>query len=84
MNSTAEFICRQSAEPELVITVLRLHGVPWDEGLCVFAALMSKLQLLQWLRSSSCPWHAVQRQQRWQRVYVTVAGKCHKAMVREH
>jgi hypothetical protein len=54
--SYAEAFCNYSAEPELVITLLRLHGVPWAEMLCIHAALHGKLQLLQWLRSRSCPW----------------------------
>jgi hypothetical protein len=56
MKSDAEMMCKLSTEPEQVMTVLRLHGVPWDELLCSYAAVTANLSLLQWLRSSSCPW----------------------------
>jgi hypothetical protein len=46
-------------EPQQVMALLRLHGVPWDTMLCSNAALHSKLPLLQWLRRSSCPWNEV-------------------------
>jgi hypothetical protein len=52
----AELICKRSTEPQQVIALLRVHGVPWDASLCNYVALYAKLQLLQWLRSSSCPW----------------------------
>jgi hypothetical protein len=54
--SYADVICTQSTEPEQVMTLLRLHGVPWDAMLCNCAALHARLPLLQWLHSSSCPW----------------------------
>jgi hypothetical protein len=54
--SRADWICKHSVEPERVMTLLRLHGVPWHEALCNAAAVQAKLPLLQWLRSSSCPW----------------------------
>jgi hypothetical protein len=54
--SYADAICTQSTEPEQVMTLLRLHGVPWDAMLCNCAALHAQLPLLQWLHSSSCPW----------------------------
>jgi hypothetical protein len=49
-------ICSHSLEPEEVITLLRLHGVPWSTELCNSAAYCNKLALLQWLRAHSCPW----------------------------
>jgi hypothetical protein len=49
-------ICQHSIEPQQVITLLRIQGVPWDAMLCNNAALHAKLPLLQWLRSSACPW----------------------------
>jgi hypothetical protein len=55
-QSRAELICEHSLEPERVMTLLKLHGVPWDELLCTCAAAYAKLPLLQWLRRSSCPW----------------------------
>jgi hypothetical protein len=39
----AELICKYSLEPERVLTVLRLHGVPWDHVLCRKAAYFCKL-----------------------------------------
>jgi hypothetical protein len=41
--SDADVICMQSAEPEQVLTLLRLHGMPWDAMLCHCAALHAKL-----------------------------------------
>jgi hypothetical protein len=52
----AELICRYSLEPERVLTVLRLHGVPWDHVLCRKAAYFCRLRLLQWLHSNDCQW----------------------------
>eukprot|EP00953_Heterococcus_sp_UTEX-ZZ885_P004817 3085-Heterococcus_DN1.PRE.1 len=52
----AELICRYSLEPERVLTVLRLHGVPWDHVLCRKAAYFCRLSLLQWLHSNDCQW----------------------------
>jgi hypothetical protein len=52
----AEMICKHSLEPVQVMTVLRLHGVPWDQMLCNSAAFNAKLSLLQWLRINFCPW----------------------------
>jgi hypothetical protein len=37
------------------MTLLRLHGVPWDANLCSYAAFLCKLPLLQWLHSNECP-----------------------------
>jgi hypothetical protein len=54
----AAVICYCSLEPEKVMTLLRVHGVPWDTELCCSAAGYDKLALLQWLRSLSCPWEA--------------------------
>jgi hypothetical protein len=58
-TSRADSICKYSIEPERVMTLLRLHGVPWDAALCNAAAIQAKLPLLQWLRDSSCPWKEV-------------------------
>jgi hypothetical protein len=49
-------ICKLSLEPEKVITLLRVLGVPWDPKLCEWAAHHGKRALLQWLHSQSCPW----------------------------
>jgi hypothetical protein len=54
--SQAELVCKFSLEPQQVITVLRLHGVPWSTALCDVAAEHNKLSLLQWLHASSCLW----------------------------
>jgi hypothetical protein len=43
----AELVCGHSTAPEQVLTLLRLHGVPWDADLCTSAALHAKLPLLQ-------------------------------------
>jgi hypothetical protein len=53
-----ELICYCSQAPEKVMTLLRLHGVPWSTELCASAAFNNKLALLQWLRCHSCPWEA--------------------------
>jgi hypothetical protein len=50
------WICEDSLEPEKVMTLLRLHGVPWSTELCSTAARSNKLALLQWLHSHACPW----------------------------
>jgi hypothetical protein len=55
-HSYAKSICKHSLEPEKVITVLRVFGVPWGSNLCNAAAWSGKLALLQWLHSHSCPW----------------------------
>jgi hypothetical protein len=55
-GTRALIICKDSLEPERVMTLLRLHGVPWSVLLCICAAYFNKLALLQWLRSHSCPW----------------------------
>jgi hypothetical protein len=52
----ADLICGQSLEPTKVLTLLRLHGVPWSTLLCDGVAYCNKLTLLQWLHSHSCPW----------------------------
>jgi hypothetical protein len=52
----ADLICGQSLEPTEVLTLLRLHGVPWSTLLCDGAAYCNKLALLQWLHTHSCPW----------------------------
>jgi hypothetical protein len=54
--SQAEVLCKHSLEPQQVMALLRLHGVPWATELCEVAAHYCKLSLLQWLRASSCPW----------------------------
>jgi hypothetical protein len=54
-ESCTELICH-SSEPEKVMTLLRVHGVPWDWRLCRRAAERGSLRFLQWLRSTSCPW----------------------------
>jgi hypothetical protein len=51
-----DLICLHSVEPQHVMTLLKVQGVPWDAMLCARAALHSKLPLLQWLRKSACPW----------------------------
>jgi hypothetical protein len=53
----AEFVCKDSLEPQQVLTIVRLHGVPWSSTLCAVAARYCKLSLLQWLHASSCPGH---------------------------
>eukprot|EP00953_Heterococcus_sp_UTEX-ZZ885_P003356 2338-Heterococcus_DN1.PRE.11 len=53
----ALLICKQSLEPQQVITVLRLHGVPWNNMVCRNAACFGKLRLLQWLHSNGCQWN---------------------------
>eukprot|EP00953_Heterococcus_sp_UTEX-ZZ885_P003354 2338-Heterococcus_DN1.PRE.9 len=52
----ADLVCRHSLEPEQVITILRLHGVLWDNVICRDAAFYGRLGLLQWLRRSDCQW----------------------------
>jgi hypothetical protein len=52
----AKLICKFSLEPEKVVALLRVHGVPWSSKLCNSAASSNKLALLQWLHSHSCPW----------------------------
>jgi hypothetical protein len=42
-----------------VITVLRLHGVPWDNVICRKAAYFRRLRLLQWLHNNGCQWSEV-------------------------
>jgi hypothetical protein len=54
--SQAELLCKHSLEPTEVMTLLRLHGVPWSTLLCDGAAYCNKLSLLQWLHTHSCPW----------------------------
>jgi hypothetical protein len=54
---SVDLICKHSTEPKQVMTLFRLHGVPWDKMLCTGAAANAKLALLQWLRRSSCPWN---------------------------
>eukprot|EP00953_Heterococcus_sp_UTEX-ZZ885_P040419 20662-Heterococcus_DN1.PRE.3 len=56
--SRADLICYHSCEPEKVMTLLRVHGVPWSTDLCNSAAFNNKLALLQWLHAHSCPWQA--------------------------
>jgi hypothetical protein len=53
----ALMICQHSLEPQQVITVLRLHGVPWNNIVCKKAAYLGNLHLLQWLHSNGCKWH---------------------------
>jgi hypothetical protein len=55
--SHAELMCKHSLEPQQVMTLLRLHGVPWSTKLCDVAIRYCKLSLLQWLHANSCPWH---------------------------
>jgi hypothetical protein len=52
----ARLIYIHSLEPEKVVTLLRVHDVPWSTKLCHGAARYNKLVLLQWLHSHSCPW----------------------------
>jgi hypothetical protein len=54
----AELIYKHSLEPEKVMTLLRVHGVPWSTLLCDGAAYYNKLAFLQWLHAHSCPWQA--------------------------
>jgi hypothetical protein len=54
----ARLIYMHSLEPEKVMTLLRLHGVPWSAMLCCGAARYNKLALLLWLLLHSCPWEA--------------------------
>jgi hypothetical protein len=53
----ADLFCKHSLEPEKVMTLLRVHGVPWSIDLCTRAAFYNKLTLLQCSHSNSCPWH---------------------------
>jgi hypothetical protein len=55
-DEDAEMICKLSLEPKQVVTVLRVHGVPWDDVICSSAALYRKLDMLQWLHSHDCQW----------------------------
>jgi hypothetical protein len=68
-RSRAELICKHSLEPEKVMTLLRVHGVPWSTELCRGAALFNKLALLQWLRAHSCPW-----EEKWALLNASVNG----------
>jgi hypothetical protein len=52
----ASLICLHSQEPERVATVLRLHGVPWDNAMFRQAAYLGNLALLHWLHSNGCQW----------------------------
>jgi hypothetical protein len=49
-------LCELSTEPEKVMALMRVHGVPWSTALCTGAAAYNKLALLQWLHSHACPW----------------------------
>ena len=31
--------------------------VPWDEGVCFFAAFKGHIEVLKWARSNGCPWN---------------------------
>jgi hypothetical protein len=53
---SAHLICELSLEPVRVLTILRVHGVPWSPVLCEGAEYYDKLTLLHWLHSHSCPW----------------------------
>jgi hypothetical protein len=53
-QSCADLICH-SSEPEKMMTLRRMHGVPWDWRLCRRTAECGNLRFLQWLRSTSCP-----------------------------
>jgi hypothetical protein len=53
--SRAELVSAFSLGPQQVMTLLRVHGVPWSTTLCDVAARNNKLQLLQWLHSCTCP-----------------------------
>eukprot|EP00953_Heterococcus_sp_UTEX-ZZ885_P003353 2338-Heterococcus_DN1.PRE.8 len=52
----ARLICKHSVEPEQVITVLRVHGVPWGDAICSAAAYCNRLSLLKWLHCNDCEW----------------------------
>jgi hypothetical protein len=45
-----------SQQPIEVLTLARVHGAAWHEGLCEDAAFYGNLELLQWLHKSGCPW----------------------------
>jgi hypothetical protein len=68
----AALICVHSLEPEKVMTLFRVHGVPWSTTLCDGAAHCNKLALLQWLQSHSCLW-APHRVLRFASMHGTVA-----------
>jgi hypothetical protein len=58
--SEADLICIHSLEPAKVMKLLRVHGVPWSTQLCHGAAFYSKLVLLQWSHTHSCPWNELE------------------------
>jgi hypothetical protein len=49
-RSRAELVCKYSLEPQQVLTLLRLQGVPWSSTLCSTA---TQLLLIRLSRSSS-------------------------------
>jgi hypothetical protein len=49
-------IVDKSLEPASVFTIAKLHDFRWSIELCTDAAAANKLELLQWLHKSGCPW----------------------------
>jgi hypothetical protein len=47
-RTQAKLICYHCLEPERVMALLRVLGVPWSTDLCYHAAGYDKLALLQW------------------------------------
>jgi hypothetical protein len=52
----ARQIVKCSLEPSDVFTIAKLHDFRWSDSLCADAASANKLDLLQWLHKSGCPW----------------------------
>jgi hypothetical protein len=46
-----------SLEPTAVFTIAKLHDFKWGTNMCKAAASANKLELLQWLHKSGCPWN---------------------------
>jgi hypothetical protein len=57
LEKYADLICKHSFEPERVVELLRVHGVPWDNMVCRYAACYNRLHLLQWLHMNDCQWN---------------------------
>jgi hypothetical protein len=47
-----------SKQPIEVLTLARVRGAAWDEYKCIDAAYYGDFELLKWLHTSGCPWHA--------------------------
>jgi hypothetical protein len=49
-------IVQHSLDPVGVLLLVKQHGCDWSDHLCSAAVSANKLELLQWLHSSGCPW----------------------------